>query len=316
MANTDSELDFAYKYPFSNEAKSIVSEIVSGRRGADEVHLAQAKEHIESMLTKGLRFVAIGSDYLKKDYLLTYLYSRMLVSLSYDGFLIDRFAESEAKRSAEATKLESSQNVARICAELDMHVDVNGGEYSMGFVDFLKNRPARKEYSLVNQRLEKGKVFLDRNEFAAVLEVMFKKRVREGLPINQKELPKEVLLFYKSNGIRITSHEGRKKESGQGIGWVERLLDYPILDGRHRIVNLVLAPYFVNVRKLEVDDAVKRISDYIEKCRKANPDTKIDERYIRYQCMYAKKKGSRVLSAKKARELLGDEVMDRIEQRQ
>jgi len=316
MANTDSELDFAYKYPFSNEAKSIVSEIVSVRRGVDEVHLAQAKEHIESMLTKGPRFVAIGSDYLKKDYLLTYLYSRMLVSLSYDGFLIDRFAESEAKRSAEATKLEGSQNLARICAELDVHVDVNGGEYSMGFVDFLKNKPARKEYSLVNQRLEKGKVFLDRNEFAAVLEVMFKKRVREGLPINQKELPKEVLLFYKGNGIKITSHEGRKKEPGQGIGWVERLLDYPILDGRHRIVNLVLAPYFVNVKKLEVDDAVKRISDYIEKCRKANPDTKIDERYIRYQCMYAKKKGSRVLSAKKAREFLGDEVMDRIEQRQ
>ncbi|MEM3227891.1 MAG: DNA primase noncatalytic subunit PriX, partial [Candidatus Micrarchaeaceae archaeon] len=148
---------------------------------------------------------------------------------------------------------------------------------------------------------------------AGVLERAFEKKILEGLPISSKELPKEVALFYKSNGLRIAGTKAKQAGGGRGIDWVERLLEYPILDGRHRIVNLVLAPYLVNVRGMEIEEAVKRISAYIEACKRVNPDTRINEQYIRYQCAYAKRKGMKVLSAKRARELLGDELMDRIE---
>ena len=95
-------------------------------------------------------------------------------------------------------------------------------------------------------------------------------------------------------------------EKGQKtFRWIERLLQTPIPDVRHRTVNLILAPYLVNVRNMSPEEAFKVINDYIERCKKVNPDTKIGEQYIRYQCNYAKKRGMRPLALQKAKELLG-----------
>ena len=43
-----------------------------------------------------------------------------------------------------------------------------------------------------------------------------------------------------------------------------------------------------------------------EKCKIIDPNTKITDSYIRYQCGYAKKRGLKPLSFKRAKELLGD----------
>jgi hypothetical protein len=73
-------------------------------------------------------------------------------------------------------------------------------------------------------------------------------------------------------------------------------------------VNLILAPYLVNSKGLEVEQASRIIVDYIERCKQIDPSTKINERYIEYQCNYAKKRGLRPLSLDRARELLGDQI--------
>jgi len=77
---------------------------------------------------------------------------------------------------------------------------------------------------------------------------------------------------------------------------------------RHRTVNLILAPYLVNTKQLEVEQAARIISDYIERCKQIDPNTKINERYIEYQCSYAKRRGLRPLSHERAKELLGSAV--------
>ncbi|MGC8622748.1 MAG: DNA primase noncatalytic subunit PriX [Candidatus Micrarchaeia archaeon] len=315
MPNID--LDFAYKYPFSDEAKKVVADLLSLGARIDDVHLSQAKEHIEFMLAgKSTYFVDTGSDYVKKDYLVTYLYARMLVSARQDYAFVEKFAEAEAKRSADAAKSDSIQNISRLGIELGINLSKEGQEFTIGFADYLKYKPQANEYSLANQKLYKGFVYLDKNGMVAVLSNAFKSKIKAGLPIPISELPKEVVAFYKFHPFRMREQEVKRTPSSKGIVWVERLLNYPILDGRHRIVNQVLAPYFVNVKGLSVDEAVNVISNYIEKCKQANPDTRINEQYIRYQCIYAKKKGLRVLSAKKARELLGNEIMDRIENKE
>ncbi len=48
------------------------------------------------------------------------------------------------------------------------------------------------------------------------------------------------------------------------------------------------------------------ISNYIDRCKELNPDTKVSEPYIRYQVKYAKEKGMKPLSLVKAKELLSD----------
>ncbi len=305
------DLDFAYRYPFSEEAKSIINEMALQK--VDQVHLAQAKEHVNTLLNlRNHTFTYTESSYIKKDYILTYLYSRMLVSAAYDMWVIDRFAEAEAKRSADSLRTETDAlKIRHLGLELGLKVSVDKGLFSIDFLDYTKNRPNMKEFYLVNQKLEGGKVFIERNEIALIMEGAIRSKIKEGLPIRKNDLPSEVVSFYKENPFASRVRK-TNADSGKSRGWIERLLEYPILDGRHRVVNLVLAPYFVNVRKLEVDDAVKRISEYIEKCKKANPDTRINEQYIRYQCNYAKRRGMRVLSLKRARELIGEELMSKI----
>ena len=87
--------------------------------------------------------------------------------------------------------------------------------------------------------------------------------------------------------------------------WVEKLLATPIADIRHRTVNLILAPYLVNTKGMSVDQATKIICEYIERCKLLDPATRVNERYVRYQCDYAKKRGLKVLSLDRAKELLG-----------
>jgi hypothetical protein len=73
-------------------------------------------------------------------------------------------------------------------------------------------------------------------------------------------------------------------------------------------VNLILAPYLVNTKGIDVEQAAKIIIEYIDRCRAIDPNTKINERYIEYQCDYAKKKGLRPLSLSRAKELLGEQI--------
>ena len=73
-------------------------------------------------------------------------------------------------------------------------------------------------------------------------------------------------------------------------------------------MNLILAPYLVNTKGLDVEQASRRIIVYIERCKQIDPSTKINDRYIEYQCNYAKRKGLRPLSMERARELLGEHI--------
>ncbi len=97
-------------------------------------------------------------------------------------------------------------------------------------------------------------------------------------------------------------------EHGAPTSWIEKLLTTPIPDVRHRTVNLILAPYMMNVRKLDEDAAVKVISEYIDRCKLVNPSTNVNESYIRYQCRYSKTKGMRPLAASRAKELLAEMI--------
>ena len=80
----------------------------------------------------------------------------------------------------------------------------------------------------------------------------------------------------------------------------------PIADVRHRTVNLILAPYLMNVKQKNEDEAVALIMEYISRCKEIEPNTNVNSTYVRYQCRYAKSKGLKPLSLTNARELLGD----------
>ena len=55
---------------------------------------------------------------------------------------------------------------------------------------------------------------------------------------------------------------------GNTIPWIEKLLQTPIDDFRKNAVNLILAPYLINVKKLSYDAALNIINGWLGKCGK------------------------------------------------
>ncbi|MGC8710248.1 MAG: DNA primase noncatalytic subunit PriX [Candidatus Micrarchaeia archaeon] len=305
MAVEPSDLDFAYKYPFSSEAKRVVLEIESRQNKVEAKYVAAGKMRVEEDIgNRNLEFRETGLEELKITYVISYVYARMIVSVL--GIrAINMFVEAEAKRASEALGNEKENIIIKLASELGLDLRFNGQYFNMPFASYADNAPKNAEYSLIHQRLRDGTVYLEKYKTIAVIENASKALIRKGLPIEKKELPKEVIDAAKL--VKIPIENGRTEIGGSNrYFWIERLLAHPLPDFRHRVVNLILAPYFSNIRNLSEEEAVKVISNYIDRCKELNPDTKVSEPYIRYQVKYAKEKGMKPLSLVKAKELLSD----------
>ena len=305
MQLDEAKLDFAYKYPFSKEAKEIIESM--GISSISDAYLKSAKSQIELALGGRIEYKRTNISSVKLDYILNYAYCRMLLSAYANLGAIRKYAEAEAARSAEALSYGSEEELLALGRELNVRIEKrfkpeSKGEFALRFDEFLKYASGAKGMSLVNQKLDAGAIVLEWNEAVKFMELAIRSKISEGLPAKVSELPKEVLSFAKLSQLRMPIINATKGAVQRG--WIERLLNTPIPDVRHRTVNLILAPYLVNVKGLSPEEASKVINDYIARCKELNPDTRITEKYVEYQCNYAKRKGTKPLSEQRARELL------------
>jgi hypothetical protein len=82
---------------------------------------------------------------------------------------------------------------------------------------------------------------------------------------------------------------------GDTIAWIEKLLQTPIDDYRKNAVNLMLAPYLLNVKKLSYDVALNTINSWLTKCASLR---QLDQNFgytVRYALKYSAKNGQRPL---------------------
>jgi hypothetical protein len=295
------KLDFAYKYPFSKEAKEVVAGL--NATAIDRKYLEEGVSQVESALRAGTvaRVRATGITEVKLRYIMGYVYARMLISAIGDRYSISRFAAAEADAASESLAL-NIDDMVKIGNEFGLGIKRDKDSFVLGFEAFVSVPKKKQELRLINQRLTGGRVTIGVRELLELVKGSIEKGVGESLPIETKALPKEIIEAAKA--LRPREKKIPMGASSGAYAWIERLLATPIADVRHRSVNLIFAPYLVNVRGLDVDAAAKIITDYIERCKKLNPNTKINESYIRYQCKYAKDKSLRPLSLAKARELL------------
>ena len=296
------KLEFAYRYPFSAKAREVLE--ADGSTAVEGRYIEFGRERVDADIRRESRYYDIDMENIKLGEIKSYAYARMIVSAINNPIIIDRFCRGEAERARGAISNESNSNIIRLWRELGVRVDANADrEFAIDFTDYLKSMPRGEEYRLVNSRLRAGTVILSRGEMESLLVESIYKRLRGGLPIPTKELPVEVVAA--SKGMRFDVHVRlRVGKSTKSMEWIESLLKNPIPDVRHRTVNLILAPYLTNVRGLEVEDAYRIIRDYVEECKKLNPDTKVNDAYIKYQCRYAKEHKMRPLSLSNAKTLL------------
>jgi len=78
-----------------------------------------------------------------------------------------------------------------------------------------------------------------------------------------------------------------KPKTNKGYLYVEDLLAHPVSDGRHRLVWLVLAPYLVNVKKLDDETAIEKIRAFVA----AAGETSAMRRFVEYNVRRARRNG-------------------------
>jgi hypothetical protein len=93
--------------------------------------------------------------------------------------------------------------------------------------------------------------------------------------------------------IRIRINKNRYGTLNYYYEWIERILQTPFEDGRKVILDLILAPYLINIKRLSYQESYQIIREWLDKCNSLN---KLDnfrnfEFRICYALKTAKKKG-------------------------
>jgi hypothetical protein len=104
-------------------------------------------------------------------------------------------------------------------------------------------------------------------------------------------------IYLADKKLKEFNMQTNKTESYRGntIPWIEKLLDTPIDDYRKNAVNLILAPYLINVRKVSYDVALNIINSWLGKCGKLRQLDQNFEYMTRYVLKYSAKNGQRPL---------------------
>ena len=98
--------------------------------------------------------------------------------------------------------------------------------------------------------------------------------------LKQKERQKQLLL----NSVRNRSDNNYDPKY---YSWIEHLLHTPIEDFRKLVIDLVFAPYLINVKQISFEESYTLIKNWFDKCY--NPNKSDNQRNFEYRIKYALK---------------------------
>ncbi len=295
-------LSFAYNYPFTDEAKLILKNEKLNLN--DSQNLLIAQERVQEAIDKE-EITYKNITYNQISHIISYPYARMIISAIKNPYLLNIYVSAETKRCIKAMNSDTYENIERLSNQLGVIVRKSEGNYKIDIITFLNSASNSEGHLLVNQQLKAGYILMDKQQFIGMFYGLIYSKIKLGLPIDKSKIPMQVLEYSKSIKVKTQKLDNL---TGHSEDWIENLLVNPIPDVRQRVVNLILAPYLINVKKLDIETAYKQIVEYIDKCRVLDPNTKITNAQIKYQCEYSKSKGMRPLSIQKANELLSGVV--------
>jgi hypothetical protein len=214
---------------------------------------------------------------------------------SQEQYLGQKFARTEsdaAKRLFIREKPLDKQIILSDCFDVKLTrlgSGSGGYSYSMPVEEYLRvtaHFELKSQYwRLVNRPLSRGTVYLTENGandmFADLSEKMIYGGVKNlrKVPFPKQLMPVRDALFPFLPAPTV--------KSTRGYLYIEDLLSRPVSDGRHRLTWLVLAPYLINVKKLEEEQAVEKIRAFVA----AKGETSAMKRFIEYNVKRAKRNG-------------------------
>ena len=215
---------------------------------------------------------------------------------SQDPVLASKFSKRESDRAKEFFKSEKPKDKIVVMSECFgvgfQETDGNDRQvaYSIPFEGYLslvsKYELAKNPvWKLARQSLDSGVIRVTDNALNDLFGDCALAAIADGVRnLRRAPLPKR-LLGVKTNVIQYVPSP--KPKSNKGYLYVETLLEHPVSDGRHRITWLILAPYLVNVKKLDDEDAIERIRRFVA----AAGETSAMRRFVEYNVRRARRNG-------------------------
>jgi len=282
--------DLELRYPFARGSRRFFESIPV----EEGLTSREVVEHARSRLLNAL---ARGSyePHLSELIEFSSFFAAALVA-SQDGYLALKFSKKEAERAKAFFVGESPTSKVTVMSECFaapmVWIDDGGevGRYSMKFEAYLAlathyELTRQPRWKLVRQALQGGTLFLSDNLLNDLFGECAQRAISEGAKnLGRAVFPKQLV------GVRnelIQYVPAPKVRAGRAYSYVETLLKHPVSDGRHRLVWLVLAPYLVNIKRLEENEAVDKIRSFVS----VAGETRSMKRFIEYNVRRARRNG-------------------------
>lgn len=282
--------DLELRYPFTPKSRKFFESIPVEEGLASREVVAQSESRLLSALglTKYEPHISGLIEFSS-------FFAAALVA-SQDPVLTLRLSKKEAERAKQFFIKEAPEDKVVVmsgCFGAQAR-QTDGGEgqsrYALPFEDYLSltskyELTKSSKWKLTRQALEGGTVHMSGNLlndfFGDCAQVVISEGVRN---LRRAPFPKQ-LQGTKNRVIQYVPVQIAK--TGKGYLYVEDLLKHPVSDGRHRLVWLVLAPYLVNVKKVEDEEAIEKIRAFVA----VAGETSDLKRFVEYNVRRARRNG-------------------------
>ena len=282
--------DLELRYPFAPRSRKFFESIPVEDGLASREVVGQTESRLLSALGR-VKYESHISDLVE----FSSFFAAALVA-SQDPVLTSRFSKKEAERAKEFFVREEPRAKAEIMAECfggaPPLADIADGRasYSMPFERYLSlvsrfELAKNPKWKLARQELKMGTVYLSDNMLNDLFADSALAAIADGVRnLRRGPFPRQ-LLGVKEGVMQYVPSP--KPKTNKGYLYVEDLLLHPVSDGRHRLVWLVLAPYLVNVKKLDDDAAIEKIRAFVA----AAGETSAMRRFVEYNVRRARRNG-------------------------
>jgi len=282
--------DLELRYPFAPRSRTFFESVPVEEGLASREVVGQTESRLLSSLGR-----AKYEPHMSELVEFSSFFAAALVA-SQDPVLTSRFSKKEAERAKEFFMREEPKAKTEIMEECfsaaPSVTEVAGGRgsYSMGFERYLSlvsryELTKNPRWKLVRQELDGGTVYMSENMLNDLFGDLALAAIAEGVRnLRRGQFPKQ-LLGVKADVMRYVPTP--RPKTNKGYLYVEDLLTHPVSDGRHRLVWLVLAPYLVNVKKLDDETAIEKIRTFVA----AAGETSAMRRFVEYNVRRARRNG-------------------------
>lgn len=281
--------DLELRYPFAPRSRKFFESVPIEESLASREVIGQTEQRLLGALGR-TKYEPHMSELIEFS---TFFMAALVAS--QDSVLASRFSKKEGERAKEYFAREEPETKATTTAEcfgLRVRRDDDGDRvgYSMpveGYLSLTSKFELGRlpKWKLARQEMQSGVVHMTDNMLNDFFGDCAQAAIADGVRnLRKGQFPRQ-LAGVKASVVQYVP--APKPRTGKGYLYVEDLLNHPVSDGRHRLVWMVLAPYLVNVKKVEDEVAIERIRAFVA----AAGETSAMKRFVEYNVRRARRNG-------------------------